>query len=389
MKLDSSLFRDRWHHAAAVATEAMAPVLRIVARTTSRGAATPPAEWRSGVILGSGHIGDVLFRTCSLDLLRRGLPRCDWSYLTTPTGTAVLAGNPALKELLPWTTDSGSEPLMRDHIHELRERAFDVALCTENVSHHRALWRAVRLGVPNRVAFIHKGFSGLATYGVTLTERMPHPAPFRRMVEQITGLHDGSPFRPRIFPSDEDIRAANGEWASLGLDDAEFVVACSVTTRQMVSACPPELFIAILGAALELAPQARIILAGTTGDRPLLESVARQLGPRASISAASLSALQYGALLRRCAVFLGTDSGPRHLANAGGIPVFFVRSLRAGRIETGPYCATETDIAPPGEYLAPAEVARALGAIDSTAVATSIVAAARRRLRDTASDTQH
>jgi heptosyltransferase-2 len=360
----------------------MAPAMRVAARRASRAGSAPPQQWRSGVILGNGHIGDVLFRTCSLELLKRGLPDCDWSYLTTPLAATALAGNPSLFEVLPWSLDSGAEPPAPGRYVDLAARRFDVALCSENAAHYRALLLALRLGIPNRVAFVQKGLSGLATQGVQLSGPLPHAMQFRRMVEQITGIRDASPLRPRIFPSAEDASAADHEWIRLGLNDAEFVIACSATTRQESSACQPELFIDVLRHALSMAPTARVVLSGVSQDGPLLRSIANALGTRAAVSAGVLTVLQYGSLLRRCSVFIGPDSGARHLANAADIPVFFVRNMGSGAIDTGVYCDSETDIAPAGEYLSVSAARRAMARIDCNAVATALVAAGRGQARD-------
>src|SRR6185437_5501970 len=69
LMVDRSQFRDSYHYALAVASEIVAPGLRLVARAASRSAPTAPASWRTGVIIGQDHIGDVLYRTCSLEAL--------------------------------------------------------------------------------------------------------------------------------------------------------------------------------------------------------------------------------------------------------------------------------------------------------------------------------
>ena len=384
--VDRRQFRDLSHYGLAVASEVVAPALRVLARAASRSGSVSPQQWRTGLILGNGHIGDVLYLTCSLDLLKRGLPRCDWSYLTTASAGAALAGNPSLAEVLPWSLDTDAQPLGQGRYGQLADRQFDVALCSDNVAHHRALLLALKLGIPNRVAFTRKGLSGLVTEGVQLTGAMSHPAAFRRMVEWITGVHDTSPLRPHIFPSISNTYAAECEWARMNMNDAEFVINCSVTTRQTIGDCPPGLFADILRRALDMAPRARVVLTGVAGDRSLLNSIALELGERAAVSAGVLPVLAYGALLRRCAVFIGTDSGSRHLANAAAIPVFFVRNMGTTAIETGAYCPTETDIAPPGEYLSPPAMRTALNDVDRDAVANALVAAARGQVRDKPAD---
>ena len=51
--------------------------------------------------MGHTHIGDILYRTCSLPALREHLPDCEWSYAVTPGTAEVLQGNPHVREILP------------------------------------------------------------------------------------------------------------------------------------------------------------------------------------------------------------------------------------------------------------------------------------------------
>jgi heptosyltransferase I len=387
VNVDRRQFRDSYRYGLALISEATAPVLRVAARACSRSGPVAPQQWRNGVILSHGHIGDVLYRTCSLKLLKHGLPNCRWSYVTSPSASVALTGNPFLDEVLVWTRDSDGQRLAPGRYRAMATRRFDVALCSDNVGHHRALILALRLGIPNRVAFARKGLSGLITERVMLTESIPHAAAFRRMVEHVTGEVDTSPLRPHVFPSAADFDAARQEWDRLRIGDAEFTVACSATTRQTIGDCPPDFFADILKRVIEIAPSVQIILGGIATDRPLLNSLASQLGERVRVSAGVLGLLAYGALLEKCSAFIGTDSGARHLANAMDIPVFFVRNMGTTESETGAYSPTETDIAPHGEYLSPIAMRRALDAVDRAAVANAIVSAARRQARDNSEGT--
>ncbi len=372
---DRGQFRDTGRYLAAVASEVVAPVLRAYAGSRARGPVVTPREWRRGVIVGSGHIGDVLYRTCSLELLAHGLPQCRWTYVTTEDGAEVLLGNPALVEVLPFNRETASDFAPPYSAADLRTRDFDVALCTDNIEHHRALRMVTDIGIPNRVAFVQKGFSGLATVPIR-PDRASWPAQFRTMVNCITALTDATPLRPRMYLTETDRSSARAEWESLPYSDASLTVSAAVTTRQRVGLIPRALFVAILRHVLEIRPETRIVLSGIKSDAAELQTVASELGARALVRPGTLSLRSFAAFLELCDGFLGPDSGPRHLANAAGIPVFFVRNLAAPEIETGRYCESETDIAPHGQYLSSADAARCLESVDPAYVAQALVAAA-------------
>lgn len=372
MTPDRAQFRDRHRYVAALATELAAPALRAYARRYAPGAPSAPRSWRTGVILSASHIGDVLYRTCSLDALRAGLPGCRWTYATSVASAELLRGTPAIAETLVLPHDAAKGAAL------LRSRGFDVALCTDNIEHHRALMLAVRAGIPNRVAFGSKGFSALATIAVP-TVRAAWPAQIRSMVQAITGRTDAWPLRPRVHLGADDRAAANAVWQTLPHSDAAFTIVAAVTTRQPIGVFPPSLFRQILSEALAIEPRARVLLAGSDADRPVLDTIAGELGDRAITIAGTLPVRAFIALLERADALLGSDSGPRHMANAAGIPVFFVRNMAVPEIEAGRYCDTETDLAPPGQFLSPEANRAALETIDPAAAAAALIEGARRR----------
>ncbi|HEY7898208.1 MAG TPA: glycosyltransferase family 9 protein [Gemmatimonadaceae bacterium] len=370
-------FRDRRHYVLAVGSELVAPALRIVARRLSRGAPTDPQTWRRALIVGHGHIGDVLCQTVSLDSLARGLPECRFDYLTTPLAAEVLVGNPAITHILPWNSDSRPNAITADNVLKLRAFSYDAILCTNVVRHQEALRLAFELRIPNRVAFVHRGLSGLVTLPVHLAAPTTPAAQSRLMAEAITGQRDMSETRPRVFPSANDVAHADAEWVRLGLKTGDFVVICSATTRQRIGNVPREFFESVLSSVQRIAPHAKIVLTGSGDDAPVLNAMATALGNGVVVSAGNLSLLGFAALLSRCSVHFCMDSGPRHLANAVGTPVVFTRNLAVRASEAGAYCPTEIDVMPDASYLRPDQIAVMLSTLDRPEIAATIVRYAR------------
>jgi len=379
---DRAQFRDRSRYAVAVASELITPLLRVYASRHAHGDVRSPSTWRSGLIIGSGHIGDVLYRTCSLAHLLAGLPDCQWAYLTTNDGADILRGTPKLAEVLPFNNESAVDFLPPHGSEELRDRMFDAVICTDNIQQYHSLLLATRLGIPNRAGFDTKGFSGLLTLPVR-TGRAPWPAQIRSMFEAVTGTLDSSELRPRLYLDTDELRASRAVLSDLAFSDAPLTVAVSMTSRQRIGVFPKSLFIAILRGVLRQCPDARVVLTGTQAENAALTSIATELGPRALVLAGQLSLRQFAGFLSLCDVFLGADSGPRHLANAAAVPVFFVRNMAVPEIEAGAYCESETDIAPAGQYLLPETATQRLAGVDHDAVASAMIAAGRRRRANT------
>src|SRR5688572_9121316 len=135
-RVNDAAFRTRTKRWLAHTSEFVAPLLRTGAAMASRGAPGEPHKWRNGLILGHNHIGDVVYRTCSLDQLADGLPECEWSYLTSAESAELLEGNPAIRQVLPWCAGENAWDLLQGKFGELKQRQFDVVLCTNTLRHY-------------------------------------------------------------------------------------------------------------------------------------------------------------------------------------------------------------------------------------------------------------
>lgn len=66
---------------------------------------------------------------------------------------------------------------------------------------------------------------------------------------------------------------------------------------------------------------ANIIVAGDRRDRAYAEWLRNAAGPRVFNFAGTCSLARSAAIIRRCDLFIGNDSGPMHIASAAGVPV--------------------------------------------------------------------
>lgn len=369
--LGPAAFRRRRNRVLGELSEIAAPVLRAIGAMATRRAATPPGSWRRGLIIGHTHMGDVLYRTASLGPLRELLPNCAWSYLCAPATAELLETHPAIAEVLPFARGEDSWRLAPGGLAELRRRDFDVALCTNTLRHYPDFALATVLGIPNRVGFDHKGLSGLLTLPVSIELPSPFPAYFRAMVAAVGGASGWWALRPQVVLSDADRAAADHCWSELAPGDLP-VVACVLTTRQPHGNWPASHLVQ----ALRLARAERrfaIVLCGGAVDAVFLEEVARSIVPPVRVVAGRLGLRELAAFLARCDALLTLDTGPRHLANAVGTPVLFARNLSHSRVEAGPYCDGEIDLAPPFEHLPDAEIAAVAAATPPATIARALL----------------
>ena len=325
-------------------------------------------------MVGDNHIGDVLYRTCSLEALKQGLPECDFFYLTSENSAPLLDGNPAIRRVLPWIRSDSCLNLSSSHHAELKGLRFDAVLSTNAIWYWPELLLALRLGVANRVGYVYKGFSGWVTHPMPLRYPQSFPAYFRGYVAALTGQAPVWPLRPRIYPNGADQVAAGSARSRLGLDPRRPVLACFMTTRQPLGALP----LGLMGNILEEIKRksnAQILLMGSKEDAVVLDQANQQYRLDARVLAGLLELRALPLFLGGCDAVLTTDSGPRHLANVAGVPVFFFRNLWASYVETGCYVEQETDLCPPGlQRLGEAGQRRILEHLSPVDIAARVVA---------------
>ena len=341
-------FRSPRQLLCAHATEALAPMLRMGSRLRT-GSSTSPERWRKGLLIGANHIGDILYRTSSLTQLAKGFPGCTWDILAPEPAAQVLEGNPAVRKIhhmeIPYY---GSEDFMK-----LKQEQYDVAICYDSGSYSRPLLTATLLGIPNRVGYIHTGWSGLVTHPVSINYPQPFPAYFRDVVADLTRQETNWDLRPKVTLTERDYCEAAALWSKLKLADDRPILACFVTTRQPTGVWPLEKFRETLELLHSSTPY-QIVLCGAPQDKEILKSLQSFLSFPVGINAGQLGLRALIAFLSKCHVVLSTDSGPRHLANAAGVPVVFVRNPWFSRKEAGVYCPeSEYDMAPDLEFVIP------------------------------------
>jgi heptosyltransferase-1 len=354
-------FRRPSNYALACATELARPILRAFAASRSYHQPTSPEKWKTGLLIGHSHIGDVLYNTPSLPFLKQSLPGCKWFWATEPAACHVLANNPVIERCI---VTSEVEKFHQDN-------PFDVAICYNHSDYSGYLLRTAKLGIPNRVGFIHKGLSGLVTHPIQLNFPQTAPGYFRDFVGQLTQQNAEWPLRPLVYPAVSDEEAAQRVWNELGLAN-ETVLACFVTSRQPTGVLPLDRF----GEILQLIQKrfsGKIVLCGAPGDKETLEKLRQRFGIEATVLAGKLPLLALVRFLAKCAVVLTTDSGPRHLANAARVPVVFIRNLWADKIESGVYCESEFDMAPDVHLLPTEKQAEHFSRVSSTEVAGKVL----------------
>ena len=281
------------------------------------------------LIRATNWVGDAIMALPALRTTRRRFPDAMISILARPYVADIYRDQRICDELICYDPKgahaglSGRERLAQ----ELQEQKFDLALLLQNA--FDAAWLAWRAGIPERIGYARDGRSLL------LTKRIPVPKPgeipeherfyyleLLRRAGWINSLPSES-FVTLDVP-DEHRRRAEGTLLSAGARPNAVRIAIGAGASYGSAKCWPPARFADFVNRFRLHTDADVILFGTAAEQRVSEAIAAGI-KTPSISLVGKTAIAaLPALLSRCRLFVGNDSGAMHVAAAVGLPVVAV-----------------------------------------------------------------
>ena len=214
----------------------------------------------------------------------------------------------------------------------LRAARLDTAVLFSN-SFRTAMW-AWASGARRRIGFVRYGRGPLLTTRLLQKRELAGGRWWRRARWKPSPVLDDylalayaldcpveSP-RLELATTAADERAATGAWRRLGLDSGRPVVALNSSGAfGAAKLWPLEYFVALARSIVQALAHDVVVLCGPQ-EREMARTIAAKSAlPRVvSIADEPLSLGLTKAALRRCSLLVSTDSGPRHLAAALGVP---------------------------------------------------------------------
>lgn len=279
------------------------------------------------VVFCPNLVGDTVMATPTLRALRKGFAGAEILGVIKPHVSPTLDGAPWLDDRVLFDPRS-SDPEVRSRavLGRLRSDRADLVILLPNS--FRSALMAWLSGAPRRVGYDRGG------RGPLLTDRLKSPRDKRGrflptpIVETYAGIvrHLGCPIestRTELFTTDADEAAADRVWARLELSGRSPVV-CLNTGGAFGPAknWPVEHFAALARRFANESDVSVLVLCGPSERLAALEITARADHPRVvSLADQPLSLGLSKACVRRSALLISTDSGPRHFASAFRVPV--------------------------------------------------------------------
>jgi heptosyltransferase II len=278
------------------------------------------------VVFCPSMIGDTVMATPALRALRRGFPGARIDGVIRPNVAPTLEGAPWLDGLIPFNPRA-KDPEHRTFplLKRLRAGRYDVAVILPNTFRTAALAWLAR--VPRRVGYVRYG------RGPLLTDRLEPPRDARGDLLPTPIVHyylalarhlgcRAESLRLELFTNEADERAADRAWDRLGLPPAAPVVCLNTGGAFGPAKSWPAEHFATLARRLAAAEGLHVLIVCGPAERDAARAIAARAGhPRVvSLADEPLGLGLTKACIRRSALLVTTDSGPRHFAAAFGVP---------------------------------------------------------------------
>lgn len=281
------------------------------------------------LLIRPDHLGDLLFTTPAFRLLREAFPQARITYLIGPWSKAVIEHNPYVDEIalcpFPGFTRQEKRSLIApyvtllQHARQLRQRDFDLAIVLR-FDHWWGALLAYLAGIPHRVGY------DIAEVRPFLTDIVPYSSG-RHEVEQNLALVEQVASRKLQVEraslgfnlTAEDEAFAEGYLAEHGVGDGDLLIGIHPGAGAPVKLWRNEAW-AQVADTLAQRHEAKVILSGSAEEVPLCRAIAEGMATQPIVAAGETSLGELAAIMARCRLVLGVDSGPLHLAVALGTP---------------------------------------------------------------------
>ncbi len=276
-----------------------------------------PESVRSILVMRLYFLGDVVLATPVLEALKRRFPNARLTVLIKKRAADVLVANPNVDEVVLYddVPDYHMPRCQWRLARRLRLERFDLAVdLSGNLLSSWLLWAA---DPGYRVGFNHAGFPRVLDYRIPY---ISEGSVVEHLLSAIAPLGATAEPTPRIYLTDEEREDVGRllEREGIGRDEPFAVLAPGANWEYR--RWPAERH-AALARLLKSKDGMRSILTGGDEDEDLCAEIATASGGSGLSLAGRLDVRGLAATVERAVLFVGSDSGPMHIAAAVGTPV--------------------------------------------------------------------
>ena len=268
------------------------------------------------------YIGDVLLATPVIRALRDAFPASSLTMVVNQGTEEVLKGNPDVNEVL--VVERGGLSDQVRFLRALRARGFDAVIDLTDGDRSAVLTRAT--GAPIRVGFNDEHYWRGLMYTSVARGDFEHMHRIDRNLEAVRAVGVQPKKTSLVLNlSQEDEAEAMRVLQTMGLGgagapQAQRMVMFQPGARYWFKAWPAERF-AELADRLTEHLGCTVLIGGTVGERELAQEIKRRARSSPAVLAGQTALMPYAAILQKCALLIGNDNGPMHMASALNVPM--------------------------------------------------------------------
>jgi len=296
------------------------------------------------LIVRLSSIGDIVHALPAAGALAETFPQAEIHWVVERRHALLLQGNPHLQHIvvldtLEWRnrlTTSATWQEIRNGVSDLRRTSYDAAL------DFQGLWKSAVVAwlsrARERIGFA-KRWLREPSAGVLYTQRVSPPEGVHVVKENLALVERlGARTQSWQFPlprNAEDDAYVGKELATL--NSGKFIIVNP--GGGWPSKCwSPENYAALIR-HLAGARRDQILLTGSPSEEPLIAGILQSAGALCARYFPT-TLVQFIALARRARLFIGTDTGPLHLAAAVGTPIVGIYGP-TDPVRNGPFAADD------------------------------------------------
>jgi ADP-heptose:LPS heptosyltransferase len=310
--------------------QARLALLRLAARLApARPGPVPTATPQSVLLIRPDHVGDLLFTAPAIHFLRLSWPKTKITLLVGPWSRPAAAGIPHVDAILttpfPYFSRQPRRWLLEPYLQLLNEAQalaayrFDLAVILR-FDHWWGAWLAQQAGIPRRIGYSRPEVAPFLSRAVPYVAGQHEVEQNLRLIEAAVGrTNPGVASDLNFEPSDQDEQAADRLLAEQGVRPGDVLACVHPGSGAPVKLWRNEGWAQVIEVLVK-DMGVRVLVTGGPNERVLTQDLVRRLTVPVIDLTGKTELGQLGAVMGRCRLALGVDSGPLHLAVAMGAP---------------------------------------------------------------------
>jgi heptosyltransferase-2 len=281
-------------------------------------------QYKRILIVRTDRVGDVILSTPVIKALRDAYPGAYLAMVVRPYTKVIIEGNPYLDEVILYDKDGRQKSWFSTlrFSRGLVKNKFDLAIVL-NPS-RRSNFIPFLAGIPKRVGYDRKS-GWLLTDRIkdTKSEGKKHEIEYNLDLVRSLGVHPGdtSTFMPIARESEKWVEAIfNKE----NIRPSDRLVVINPGASDNSKMWLPERYAQVADKLSE--KKMKVIILGGPGDEKICREVISSMHCPYINMVGNNNISQAASLLKRCSLFICSDTGPMHIASSCGIPVLAIWS---------------------------------------------------------------